>query len=42
VEKMKKVRRKFTAAFKAQVALEALKERQTLTALAEKFELPPN
>jgi transposase-like protein len=42
VEKMKKVRRKFTAAFKAQVALEALNGRQTLTALAEKFELPPN
>ncbi len=39
---MKKVRRKFTAAFKAQVALEALKERQTLAALAEKFELHPN
>jgi len=39
---MKKVRRKFTAAFKAQVALEALKERQTLAALAEKFELHAN
>ncbi len=39
---MKKVRRKFTAAFKAQVALEALKERQTLAALAERFELHPN
>jgi len=39
---MKKVRRKFTASFKAQVALEALKERQTLAALAEKFELHPN
>lgn len=39
---MKKVRRKFTAAFKAQVALEALKERQTLAALAEKFQLHPN
>ena len=39
---MKKVRRKFSAAFKAQVALEALKERQTLAALAEKFELHPN
>lgn len=39
---MKKVRRKFTASFKAQVAIEALKERQTLAALAEKFELHPN
>ena len=39
---MKKVRRKFTAVFKARVALEALKERQTLAALAEKFELHPN
>lgn len=39
---MKKVRRKFTAAFKAQVALEALKERQTLAALAERFELHAN
>jgi transposase len=39
---MKKVRREFTAAFKAQVALEALKERQTLAALAEKFQLHPN
>jgi transposase len=39
---MKKVRRKFTAAFKAQVALEALRERHTLAALAEKFELHPN
>ncbi len=39
---MKKVRRKFTAAFKTQVALEALKERQTLAALAQKFQLHPN
>lgn len=39
---MKKARRKFTASFKAQVALEAIKERQTLAALAEKFELHPN
>lgn len=39
---MKKVRRKFTATFKAQVAIEALKERQTLAALAERFELHPN
>ena len=39
---MKKERRKFTASFKAQVAIEALKERQTLAALAERFELHPN
>jgi len=39
---MKKVRRRFTASFKAQVAIEALKERQTLAALAERFELHPN
>lgn len=39
---MKKTRRKFTAAFKAQVAIEALKERATLSELAQKFELHPN
>lgn len=39
---MKKTRRKFTAAFKAQVAIEALKERATLSELALKFELHPN
>lgn len=39
---MKKTRRKFTAAFKAQVAIEALKERETLPALAARFELHPN
>ena len=36
---MKKTRRKFSAAFKAQVAIEALKERATLSELALKFEL---
>jgi transposase len=39
---MKKTRRKFTAAFKAQVAIEALKERETLAALSAKFEVHPN
>jgi len=40
--KMKKSRRKFTAAFKAQVAIEALKERETLGELAKRFEIHPN
>ena len=39
---MKKSRRKFEASFKAQVALEALKEHQTLSELAQKYELHPN
>jgi transposase len=39
---MKKQRRKFTAAFKAQVAIEALKERQTLSELAVRFDVHPN
>ncbi len=39
---MKRKRRKFTPAFKAKVAIEALKERQTLSELAERFELHPN
>lgn len=39
---MKRTRRKFSGAFKAKVAIEALKERQTLAQLAEKFELHPN
>ena len=39
---MKKTRRKFSAEFKAKVAIEALKERETLQELALKFELHPN
>lgn len=39
---MKKTRRKFSAAFKARVALEALKERETLAALSARFEVHAN
>ena len=39
---MKRTRRKFSSEFKSQVAIEALKERYTLTELAHKFELHPN
>jgi transposase len=42
MEKMKRTRRKFSSEFKSQVAIEALKERYTLTELAQKFELHPN
>lgn len=38
---MKKARRKYDAKFKAQVAIEAIKERETLSELAAKFELSP-
>ena len=34
-------RRKFTSGFKLKVVLEALKERQTLADLSQKFELSP-
>jgi transposase len=39
---MKKSRRKLGAAFKTKVALEALKDRQSLQELAEKFAVHPN
>jgi len=38
---MKKSRRKFTSAFKAMVAIEALKERETLAELSKRFEVHP-
>lgn len=39
---MKKSRRKFSGAFKAQVAIEALKERESLAELSNRFEVHPN
>jgi len=38
----KQSRRKFSSEFKTKVVLEALKERQTLEALAKTYELHPN
>jgi transposase-like protein len=38
----KRTRRKFTAAFKAKVVIEALKERSSIEEIARKFELHPN
>ncbi|HSA07639.1 MAG TPA: transposase [Candidatus Gastranaerophilales bacterium] len=39
---MKTTRRKYSAAFKAQVAIEAIKERESLQELAKRFEVHPN
>ena len=39
---MKKSRRKFSPEFKAKVAIEAIKERETISTLAHRFELHPN
>ena len=38
---MKKTRKKYSAAFKAQVAIEAIKEHETLGELAKRFDLHP-
>lgn len=38
----KRPRRNFGSAFKAKVALEAIKEQQTLVELAERFQVHPN
>ena len=39
---MKRKRRKFSGAFKAKVAIEALKERETLAEISKRFEVHPN
>ena len=39
---MKQKRRKFSGVFKAKVAIEALKERETLAELSKRFEVHPN
>ena len=39
---MSRKRRNFSASFKAKVAIEAVKERETLTELSKKYDLHPN
>ena len=39
---MKNVKRKFTSEFKLKVILDALREKQTLSELSQKYELHPN
>jgi len=39
---MKAKRRKFTGAYKAQVAIEALKERKSLAELSKEYDVHPN
>lgn len=39
---MEKLRKKYSAAFKAQIAIEALKERETLAELSKRFVVHPN
>ena len=39
---MKNTRRRYTEEFKAKVAIEAMKEQQTLSEIAEKYQIHPN
>ncbi len=39
---MRKTRRKFSSVFKAQIAIEAVRERESLADLAKKYEVHPN
>jgi len=39
---MKKERRKFTSGFKAKVAIEAIRERETLAELSKRMDVHPN